>query len=173
MSEDTIIKCLLSARLKLGGIVWSILRDSHAAEDILQDVFVKALARKEQFESESHLVAWARVTCQNAAIDLYRQQVNRRNLLQDAALEAIGKRLIDRPDHALDDAIDALRACLRRLPEKARSVMHDRYKGDESVKAIASKLGCSLDAVYKTISRAHQKLRECVKESTGKGVTSL
>jgi len=162
MTEESVVKCLLGARLKLGAVVWGILRDYHATEDVLQDVLVKALARKEQFEGDDFLIAWARVSGRNAAIDLCRQKTNRRNLLNNAALDAIEADLSEQATIALDARIDALTHCMSRLPEKTKSIMQARYREEETVSAIAEKLGRNLDAVYQTISRTHRKLRDCI-----------
>jgi len=164
MTEEAIVKSLLASRLKLFGIVWGILRDYHASEDVFQDVMVKALARKEQFEDGDFLLAWARVSSRNAAIDICRQQNNRRNLLDKAALDALEADLSEHAAEALDNRVDALVQCLEGLPEKTKSVMNARYRDGKPAQAIAESFGRSLDAIYQTISRTHRKLRDCVEQ---------
>lgn len=44
MNENDIVRAILHARIRLSAIIWSIVRDTHTAEDILQEVVLKALA---------------------------------------------------------------------------------------------------------------------------------
>lgn len=162
MTEQEIIKCLLGARTKLGAIVWGVLRDYHTTEDILQDVVVKALERKHQFENDRLLMAWARVSCRNAAIDICRQKLNRKNLLKSAALDALESDLHSYTSETLDAKVDALLHCIKSLPEKTRSIIQARYRDEQAVGEIAQLFGQSLDATYQVISRTHRRLRNCV-----------
>ncbi len=166
MTEEEIVTKILQVRTKLSGIIWGILRDHHAAEDIFQDVMVKALARREQFDDGDYLLAWARVSSRNAAIDLCRQRGNRRNLLDKAALDALEENLSKEASAARASRIDALTHCLEQLPKKTRSIMDARYRDEKNVQAVAESRGKSLDAVYQIISRTHRKLRECVEYQT-------
>lgn len=168
MTEEEIVSGILQVRTKLSGIIWTILRDHHATEDVFQDVVVKALERREQFEDCDYLLAWARVSSRNAAIDLCRQRQNRRNLLDKAALDALEEDLSAEAADARASRMNALAQCLDKLPAKTRSVMNARYRDGKKVQVVAAAMGKSLDSMYQTISRTHRKLRECVEHRTGK-----
>ncbi|HCO93845.1 MAG TPA: hypothetical protein DIU00_07840, partial [Phycisphaerales bacterium] len=58
--------------------------------------------------------------------------------------------------------MEALRACLRTLPEKSSLLLRLRYFEDNSCREVAKKLGTGLDAVYKRLSRLHRGLKECI-----------
>jgi len=166
MTEDGVVTCLFAARLKLGALAWGIVRDYHLTEDLLQNLIVKALARKEQFENEDYLLAWARVSIRNASIDHCRQTKNRKNLLDQAALDAIVDHLESQPDPDPTGRMEALARCLDHLPEKTRSLMNARYHEGLSVGVIAQSLGRKIEAVYQTLSRAQRQLRSCVEKRT-------
>ena len=167
MTEEAIVSEILKHRNSLCGMVWAILRDHHATEDVFQDVVVKALARRDQFEDGDYLLAWARVSSRNAAIDLCRQRQNRSNLLEKAALDALEADLSSEASEARAARIDALMDCLNQLPKKTRAVMNARYREGKKVQVVADALGKSLDSIYQTLSRTHRKLRECVETRTG------
>ena len=146
----------------MGAVVWSIIKDYHATEDILQDVLLKALAKQCEFENERSVIAWAYVVAKNAAISLCRQSSNRRHLLSHAALDSLanGQEYLSSEFH---EKMEALAFCLEKLPEKIKGIMISRYYHGESIKGISQEKDLSSDAVYQIISRAHRKLRDCIK----------
>ena len=154
---------LLGRRSSLCGLMWAVVRDHHAAEDLFQDLVVKALGRREQFDDEEYLTAWARVAARNAALDVVRKEKRRRNLLDGAALEALSE---DGPTDTGDRG-EALRACLGRLPERTREILEDRYGQGLTAVEVAGRLGKKVDSVYQTLSRAHRSLRECIERRLG------
>ena len=46
MTENDIVTILLRERVRLSAYAWSIVRDTHVVEDLIQEVIVKALANK-------------------------------------------------------------------------------------------------------------------------------
>ena len=58
--------------------------------------------------------------------------------------------------------MDALRACLKTLPEKSSLLLRLRYFEGNSCGEIAKKLGKGLNVIYKRLSRLHQDLKECI-----------
>jgi len=164
VSSQVITECLESERIKMGAVVWSIVKDYHATEDILQDVLLKALAKQCEFENEKSVIAWSYVVAKNAAISLCRKSSNRRNLLNHIALDSLAKGQ-EHFSSEFHDKMEALNFCLKKLPEKIKGIMVSRYYNGESIKGISKKKGLSTDAVYQTISRTHRKLRDCIKNN--------
>jgi DNA-directed RNA polymerase specialized sigma24 family protein len=57
LAQVDIVRTLLAARMRISASAWVIVRDAQAAEDIFQNVTVKALAGGGQFEREAQLVS--------------------------------------------------------------------------------------------------------------------
>ena len=163
MTEESVTKYLLNHQLQIGAVVYGILRDYHTTEDVLQDVLVKAIARRDRFPNQNSLIAWARVCAKNAAIDICRQTKNRKNLLDGAALDALAADSNEYAAEALATRTDALKSCLKKLSQKTRDVMTLRYFHDHSIQEIATARHLKPGAVYQIISRTHRQLRDCVK----------
>src|SRR5687768_11203291 len=72
---------------KLRGYIRTRVRDHAAAEDILQDVFLKAHQRIDQLESEEKLAGWLHLIARNAVIDHYRKIKPTAELPEELALE--------------------------------------------------------------------------------------
>ena len=61
--------------------------------------------------------------------------------------------------------MEALRACLKTLPEKSSRLLRLRYFEGNSCGEVAKKLGTELSAVYKRLSRLHNRVREVGKRT--------
>ena len=138
-----------------------ILQDEHEAEDLAQDVFLRALSLLPRYESRPERpfrVLLLRIT-RNRAIDHLRK---RRRCEPRAPAE-----LADRP-HAIeedllgrfDDVSDAQVAfSLKRLPVSQRQVLVLRYLFDLSPREVADVLGATPQAVRNLQYRGLKFLR--------------
>ena len=68
---------VLQERLALTASSATVTRNYHLAEDVYQEIFVKAVALTDQFESTAHLTNWFRVSARNRAIDIIRTREGR------------------------------------------------------------------------------------------------
>ena len=73
LSEPEILQALMKSRTRLSASAWVVVRDTHAAEDIFQNVALKAMTREVSFESEGALLSWAFITARHEEIDWLRR----------------------------------------------------------------------------------------------------
>ena len=71
-APEDITATLLAERMPLTAFFASVTRDFHLAEDLFQEVCVKAVARADSFKTTAHLMNWARLAGKNRAIDILR-----------------------------------------------------------------------------------------------------
>ena len=162
LDENEIVKLLLRERVKLSAGIWAVVRETHATEELYQDVIVKALANRDKIKDEGHLVAWARRTGRNLSIDHLRRHRARYVVLEEATLDLLQAGLRERETDELDNRIDALHLCLEKLPGRTREVLDLRYgKGLQGTK-VAEMMNRTVDAIYQVLSRAHHSLRACI-----------
>lgn len=161
LTEEAILHCLLQARPRLSAAVWLVVRDAHAAEDIFQNVTLKAMTGRANFPNESSLLSWAFITARREGIDWLRRHRRETVGLEDGVLD-----LLDREWQAEIPAgsarSDALDDCLAAVPESARRLLRLRYFEGHACEEVAERLGLGLDAVYQRLSRLHRQLRQCV-----------
>ncbi len=62
LSEQDILRIVMKSRDRISAAAWIVLRDAHAAEDIFQNVVLRALKREIQFPAEGALLSWAFIT---------------------------------------------------------------------------------------------------------------
>jgi RNA polymerase sigma-70 factor (ECF subfamily) len=146
----------------LATYVYSLVASVADAQDILQDVKVTMWKQFEKFEPGSNYRAWARTVATHQILNYRRSEKKRPNsTLEDEFIEIVATE-IDRRADTLDREADALKICLRKLPEAHRSIVLWRYYEDCGVEEIAVKSQRTVEAVYRLLSRIRQALKECV-----------
>jgi RNA polymerase sigma-70 factor (ECF subfamily) len=162
LSEQDILQRLMSQRDRVSAAAWLVVRNAHTAEDIFQNVALKAMTKGTQFESGGALMSWAFITARREGIDWLRRQKNAPVCLDETILELLEQEWAD--EAAAQGGIrgQALRDCLEDLPAKSRDLLKRRYFDGHACEAVAEQLGARLDAIYKRLSRLHQALKKCI-----------
>jgi RNA polymerase sigma-70 factor, ECF subfamily len=159
---ETYLRLLTQHDRWLATYVYSLVASTADAQDILQEVKVTMWKQFGKFEVGTNFRAWARTIATNQVLN-YRRAVQKHagSQLEEAFIEAVAAE-IDRRAEVLDHKADALRVCLRKLPEAHRKIVVWRYFEDCGVEEIAAKSERSVEAVYRLLSRIREVLNECV-----------
>jgi RNA polymerase sigma-70 factor (ECF subfamily) len=161
LSEQEILQSLMKWRTRLSAAAWVVTQDAHAAEDIFQNVALKAMTREVRFETESALMSWAFITARREGIDWLRRH-QRETCLEAEILELLEHEWQAVPSHPSGAKIEALRECLASAPESARRLLKLRYFDGYRCAEVAEQMGIGLNAMYKRVSRLHESLKECI-----------
>ena len=161
LPQNEIIRTLLGARARLSAGFFLVLRDAHLAEDVFQEVMVKALEQPDLFTNEAQLLSWARAVGRNAGLNLFRKSGRISVGLPDSLLETLEQENETEGGSAREAA---LRGCLDGLPAQSRELLELRYFHGLSCAEVAARAGLALDAIYQRLSRLHRALRRCVEE---------
>jgi RNA polymerase sigma-70 factor (ECF subfamily) len=164
LNSQQIIQTLLAARTRISAAVWLIVRDAQAAEDIFQDVSVKALSADVQFDREPQLVSWAQITARHQALNWLRSRKHRAVTLDESVLELLETEWARETTRPEGERIEALRQCLEELPARSRQMIRLRYFEEQPCREVARALGVKLDAVYQRLTRLHRALGQCIQE---------
>lgn len=122
------------------------------AEDITQDVFVKLISSRKNFESEEHLKAWLLRVTINLTKDLFSSSWFKTT---DELSEDISYR---------DEEKSDLYYAVMKLSQKYRTVIHLHYYEGYSVDEIAKITGASPGTVKSQLHRGRQMLKELIEE---------
>ena len=120
--------------------------------DILQDVFVQAFSRIEQFKNEAPFWAWLRQITVNTCLSRLRA-IKRRDLKLIGSADEFG--LADNPADQMD-----LSVAFARLPAEARAVVWLYDVEGYNHQEIAAMFGKSTSFSKTQLSRAHRRLRD-------------
>jgi RNA polymerase sigma-70 factor (ECF subfamily) len=162
LSESVILQTLMNWRTRVAASAWVVVRDAHAAEDIFQNVALKAMTRDVQFESEASLLSWAFITARREVIDWLRRHRREIDCIDPEIADLLESEWQSRATQQVGGRLEALRACLERAPEPSRRLLRLRYFEGQSCEQVAERMGIGLNAVYKRLSRLHGTLRECI-----------
>lgn len=133
-------------------------RDRNGAEEIVQEAFVRLVARFADLRAEDRFSAYLRRTVINLAKDRHRAFHSERSKLQ---------RIHGAPSSSRDiaDVVgtrEMLRLALDFLPRRQRVVLVLRFYEDLSEVETADVMGCSVPAVKSLTSRALTTLRSSI-----------
>ncbi len=159
--EQNILRILMKSRDRIAAAAWVVVRDPQAAEDIFQNVAIKAMTKEVSFDAEGAVLSWAFITARREAIDWLRRHRNESPTLDIKIIEVIEREWLTESKQE-DSRTETLRTCLQELPPKSADLLRLRYFDGFACGVIAERLGTGLDTVYKRLSRLHQALKQCV-----------
>lgn len=134
-------------------------RNSHDAEDITQDVFLRAFRSNGSFADRPTPKVWLILLCRRAAVDYYRRQPPPApKQVNGSAPSDLGKTPKLVKDCIARERAERLRGWLVLLSLEQREVVELRVYQDLSVRETAELLGKSEAAVKMLMCRALQKL---------------
>lgn len=126
------------------------------ADDLLQEVFLKAMTELAQLRKDGHFGGWIAAIARNRATDHYRQTRE----MQSA--KEIATTIADTEEH--DTRADArlVLAAIRSLPEAYRDTLSMRLVEGMTGPEIASRSGLTPESVRVNLHRGMKLLRECL-----------
>jgi len=156
----------------------SRLRNSEAAEEVVQETFVAALKHVEQYEGKGVERAWLLGILKRKIIDFIRAR-NRTSTLMEADSNDISQTLFDRNGNwqkenaaVIQRPLDSLEreefwrilhACLESLPLKQADVFVLREMDHQKTEVICKELEISASNLWVLLYRARLHLSHCMK----------
>lgn len=129
------------------------LRDRTAAEDAVQETFLKAYKHMDTFRSQSKERTWlmsiAINTCRDMNRSAWLRHTDRRVIPEDMVI----------PVSAQDEDALALAEAIRRLPGKHRDAILLYYYQDMTIQEVAEALHAAPSTIMKRLGQAKEKLR--------------
>jgi RNA polymerase sigma-70 factor (ECF subfamily) len=143
-------------------------RDVSAAEDLVQETYLRALAHRDQYTVGTNCRAWLFTICRNVFVKGAMRDA-RELATDDAELEAMGAAAVHGAVAASDptgavferaDLDDAVRRALDKLPEEYRAVVALVDIEDQSYGVVAEILGIPVGTVRSRLFRGRRLLQQ-------------
>lgn len=137
--------------------------DEHAADDILQEVFLKIHRHIDSLQDQRKLESWIYQITRNAITDYYRGRKNELELSDELYDELYTEEEITK-DTTNEEIAHSLKAMIETLPAIYREpLLLTEYEG-LTQKEMAAKLGLSLSCAKSRVQRGKAKLKETLLE---------
>ncbi len=140
---------------RLHGFIRSRVGDAHAADDILQEVFVRIHSGIETLEDCGKIQGWIYQITRNAIIDHYRAQHKMQELPEEYSASEP-----ELSDKARQDIDNCLMPMIGNLPDIYReAVMLSEIEG-QTQKEVAEKIGISVSGTKSRVQRGRAMVKD-------------
>lgn len=139
-------------------IVIRIVKNSHDAEEVVQDTFLNAYRGLTQLEDATKFKAWLGEIAQNCGRNWLRKQRTDTVSIDEVSEEVL--QIENSPDERLtqQEQRDLIRRTMETLPQKDREIAQAFYLEGASYDELTSKHGLSYNAIAFRLSRAKRQL---------------
>ena len=129
-------------------------------EDLRQEVFLVAVKRQPQLDSEAAANAWVAEACQFVALAYRRKAYRRHEVSELVDGSVLGSAATANDVSPVDFAADQLHAALARLSPRERELLALRLAADMPFRSLADLHDCDVKTVRKRFQLAERKLRK-------------
>ena len=146
-------------------VYWQIRRivlNHDDANDVVQNVFVKAWTNLQNFRGEAKLSTWLFKIAVNESINFINKEKHRiQNTGGDPEDESLLLKNLEADDYFDGDSLQLeLQAAIEKLPEKQRLVFNMRYYDEMKYEEMSEVLGTSVGALKASYHHAVKKLTD-------------
>ena len=151
-------------------VFYRVGRDQTLAEDVVQETFTLALAKRASYDpARGSVGSWLTVLSRNVIRDHLRAHRKSDELQQtwervDATLAQVFAAMAERPlpGEVLERAEtrDLVHMAVANLPEQYRTALTRKYVDGESLETLSRELGISVDATKSLLARARRAFRD-------------
>jgi RNA polymerase sigma-70 factor (ECF subfamily) len=155
---------LLQNRWELYGFIRALVRNTHDAEDVFQEVAATVVKKAQQGTEIRDFRAWSHEVARMCVLAHFRRRGSRAKAPVEEMRLLVEELTLD-PAHGPETSLaesEALWRCLEKLPARSRALLEMRFVADRSYEEIARDLRASVAAVRRAAARARLALLSCV-----------
>lgn len=139
----------------------SVVRDVQHAEDLLQEVAMRAHERFGEYDSSRPFIGWVLGITRYQILAYFKRVKSDRHQFNDELLDSIQSAFaVIQPTFNARE--EALRQCVEKMPDRTSSVLSARYRDGMSAPQIAENTGKTPSQVNTILYRVRKSLKECI-----------
>jgi RNA polymerase sigma-70 factor, ECF subfamily len=166
-AQERFTRLWTDAQPAVAGYVHSVVRDSAAAKDIVQETALVLLRRFAEFDATRPFLPWALGVAKFQILG-HRRDAARSLVTFDTTLfESFTEMWAELAPRMSDEAA-ALQTCLDKLADRGRHLVHLRYFETLSSDEIARRIGSNSGSIRVMLQRIRDQLRKCVERQLGR-----
>ncbi len=154
------LRVLQFNKRRIFGFILASVPHYSTAEDIMQDTIIRLWSKFSTYTPGTNFSAWGIAYARYVILE-YRNK-NRSACVQfnSQALDNLSEPF--ETDENIDNRVEALRSCLKKLPEVHKRIIRMRYSENLTVKEIALQIGRPIHGMYKAVIKIQNSLQECI-----------
>ncbi len=141
-------------------LAWRLTRDESAAEDIVQEAFIKAWRKIGEFRMDSSFKSWLHRITVNTAMDYLRKHLRRKQFeTEEPEYETIERARVTPDTGTQIDISTQTQVAMMELSESERTALLLKHYEGHSIKEVAYIMEITTGACKQNIFRAVKKMR--------------
>jgi RNA polymerase sigma-70 factor (ECF subfamily) len=158
---ELLVRLLARHQEALYRYIFALLPHEEDARDVLQETSVALLRKFDEYDAALPFLAWAHGFAYREVLKQRdRNQRSLRHLNQDLIKRLARER--EQREPLLQERLQVLEDCLKRLPPGDQELIRRRYEGRISPDEMASQRGTSRRTVFRELDRIRRALLECI-----------
>ena len=167
LSEDPrasrFFKLFIKCQKQIYTFIIMLIPNASDADDIMQETATVMWSKFDEFREGSNFAAWGIRIAHYQVLYYFRKRKHAYVKFTSELLEKITQQAVEILKEDEDECMTALRKCINKLSAKDKHILQMRYEKDIVPKEIARQLGRSVMGIYKSMSRIHDFLLQCVR----------
>ncbi len=153
------LQAIMPIKDKMFRYAYRILGNQMAAEDVVQEVFIKVWSKKKEIQNIENKEAWCMTVTRNLALDKLRKKKYHHESVEDH-FSLADTSMTPLESVQSNDTMSMIRSAINALPKDQRNVVHLRDVEGYSYKEIAEISGLTIEKVKVYLHRARISLRK-------------
>lgn len=160
------VTLLTSQQSRIYNYILSLVPNFSDADDVLQETTKLMWEKFDEFKVGTDFLAWGRKIAHFLILEHYRKKKKRHDFYYDDQLIDKLQKDVQKSNDSSRDDLYHLKNCLKKLKRQDRKLLMLRYFENNKARELAGRFGCSIQYVYRNISRIHQLLLACIQKQT-------
>lgn len=158
--RDLVQRLFLEQIVSLRRFVAALVTDTDLVNDVVQDAFVEATARAEEYAATSDFVAWLETIAQKKITQASWKASAGGKPFADDVLDLL--RSAHQGEANQVDRSRLVEECVQSLAPTARRIVELRYRNGMKPREVAKLLGWTGPSVHVALSRARAAIKRCL-----------
>lgn len=162
--EAVFLRLYSANQSRIFAYIFALLPSWHDAQDVLQETSVVLWRAFDEFQPGTDFRAWACKTALHQVLSFRQRQKRIPCPTSDEFFETVAAEMATM-DETLDNRLQALARCVKKLPQSARDLLRRCYHSGLSTRQVAAEMGRPAGTIYKELSRIRRRLFACVEKT--------
>ena len=148
---------------RIYGFIMSLVSNWADSDDVYQETLSVLWKKFDEFVPGTNFLSWAFKIAHFQVLSYRAKKKIHRKYFSQAVVEKLSE-VANSSASDSDLPRQALRKCVKKLPEQEKHLLALRYEDGATIKKIAQRIQRSVNTLYKTYSRIHVQLFNCIRK---------